>query len=104
MGTRWASGMMRTGECTISVRSVGDIACGRSLTFQLVSLFLAHRESAWFIERYSEVQTHVATRKRLNREGRVPRARAFLEALGRGDYDDVTYDQGQCASVAYAAC
>ena len=59
---------------------------------QLYALYLTHRESAWFLERYSQDEAFVSLRRRVNRQGRVPTAEKYLDALRAGEYDNVDFD------------
>jgi hypothetical protein len=59
---------------------------------QLFALYLQHRDSKWFEERYSVSPEAVALRRRVNRQGRVMTVEKYLDALKRGEYDAVNYD------------
>ena len=59
---------------------------------QLYALYLTHRESPWFLERYSQDPEYVAQRRRINRQGRVATSEKYLEALRSGEYDTVSFD------------
>ncbi|ORX34935.1 hypothetical protein BD324DRAFT_633296 [Kockovaella imperatae] len=59
---------------------------------QLYALYLTHRESPWFVERYSPDQIYATQRRRVNRQGRVPTAEKYLDALKAGEYDSVNFD------------
>ncbi|WWD22896.1 hypothetical protein CI109_107391 [Kwoniella shandongensis] len=59
---------------------------------QLYALFLTHRDSAWFKERYSDSPEFAALRRRLNRQGRVPTANRYAEELRAGDWDSADFD------------
>ncbi|KAK4686837.1 hypothetical protein P7C73_g3283, partial [Tremellales sp. Uapishka_1] len=59
---------------------------------QLFALYLTHRSSAWFTERYSPAPQCVDLRKRLNRQGRIPRVEDYIAGLRNGDFDAVSYD------------
>lgn len=64
------------------------------LTFrQLFSLFLSHKQSPWFEERYSADPQYVSLRKRVNRQGRVPTVEKYIDALKSGQYDAVSFEQ-----------
>ncbi|KAL7420146.1 hypothetical protein Q5752_005112 [Cryptotrichosporon argae] len=58
---------------------------------QLYSVFLTHRASAWFVERYSPASA--ALRRRVNRSGRVPAVVQFISALRAGEYASVSFDE-----------
>jgi hypothetical protein len=62
---------------------------------QLYSLYLSHRDSAWFRERYGVGQEEVELRKRTNRAGRVPAVEEYVEGLRGGKWDAVSYDDGE---------
>ena len=55
-------------------------------------MFLTHRDSPWFLERYSNDPEYVAQRRRVNRQGRVPTARTYLEDLKAGKHDEMSFD------------
>ncbi|KAK8844554.1 hypothetical protein IAR55_006401 [Kwoniella newhampshirensis] len=59
---------------------------------QLYALFLTHRDSAWFKERYSDATEYADLRHRLNRQGRVPAAEKYMEELRAGAWDTVDFD------------
>ncbi|ODO03301.1 hypothetical protein I350_06151 [Cryptococcus amylolentus CBS 6273] len=59
---------------------------------QLYALFLTHRDSVWFKEKYLHYPEHTALRRRVNRQGRVPLVEAYITALRSGARDDVSYD------------
>lgn len=46
----------------------------------------------WFQERYSALSTFTAQRRRINRQGRVPTAERYLDALRAGEHDEVNFD------------
>ncbi|WWC85480.1 uncharacterized protein L201_000344 [Kwoniella dendrophila CBS 6074] len=62
---------------------------------QLYALFLTHKDSIWFQERYSHLPEFVAFRRRLNRQGRVPLAEKHLEDLRSGVFDTVEFDMSE---------
>lgn len=68
----------------LSLSSVADT--------QLYALYLAHRESPWFLERYSIDPSFIAQRRRVNRQGRVPTTEKYLDALRAGDYNRTSFD------------
>ena len=59
---------------------------------QLYSLFLSHRESAWFREKYGVKEEEKARRERLERLGRGSEARGYVRVLKEGGWDGVGYD------------
>nr|XP_019048353.1 hypothetical protein I302_02124 [Kwoniella bestiolae CBS 10118]OCF27283.1 hypothetical protein I302_02124 [Kwoniella bestiolae CBS 10118] len=59
---------------------------------QLYALFLTHKDSIWFQERYSHLPEFVSFRRRLNRQGRVPLAEKHLEEMRSGVWDTVEFD------------
>ncbi|OCF43077.1 hypothetical protein I317_03046 [Kwoniella heveanensis CBS 569] len=59
---------------------------------QLYALFLTHKDSIWFQERYSNTPEYIAFRRRLNRQGRVPLAEKHMEELRSGAWDTVDFD------------
>lgn len=60
---------------------------------QLYALFLTHRDSAWFKEKYLHFPEYVALRRRLNRQGRIPQVAQYISELRSGAHDHVSYDQ-----------
>ncbi|WRT63364.1 uncharacterized protein IL334_000269 [Kwoniella shivajii] len=62
------------------------------LSRQLYALFLTHKDSIWFQERYSHLPEFVSFRRRLNRQGRVPLAEKHLDELRSGVWDTVEFD------------
>ncbi|WWC97408.1 hypothetical protein V866_004287 [Kwoniella sp. B9012] len=62
---------------------------------QLYALFLTHKDSIWFQERYSHLPEFVSFRRRLNRQGRVPLAEKHLEELRSGVWDTVEFDMAE---------
>ncbi|WWC57754.1 uncharacterized protein I303_100289 [Kwoniella dejecticola CBS 10117] len=62
---------------------------------QLYALFLTHKDSIWFQERYSHLPEFVSFRRRLNRQGRVPLAEKHLEELRSGVWDTVDFDMAE---------
>lgn len=59
---------------------------------QLYSLYLSHRDSAWFREKYGAGQEEAEARKRTNRDGRVPAVQQYVEELRAKKHDAVSYD------------
>lgn len=60
---------------------------------QLFTIYLTHRDEAWFKERYSPVDEARALRRRVNRQGRVPTVNQYINELRDGKWDDVDFDQ-----------
>ncbi|WVQ91952.1 hypothetical protein IAS59_005760 [Cryptococcus gattii] len=60
---------------------------------QLYALFLTHRDSAWFKEKYLHFPEYIALRRRLNRQGRIPQVTQYISELRSGAHDQVSYDQ-----------
>ncbi|OXG51481.1 arsenite-resistant protein ASR2 [Cryptococcus neoformans] len=60
---------------------------------QLYALFLTHRDSAWFKEKYLHFPEYAALRRRLNRQGRIPQVGQYISELRSGAHDQVSYDQ-----------
>lgn len=60
---------------------------------QLYALFLTHRDSAWFKEKYLHFPEYIALRRRLNRQGRIPQVTQYISELRSGARDQVSYDQ-----------
>lgn len=59
---------------------------------QLFSLYLSHRDSAWFKERYSVEEEWVGLRERVGRRGRGEGVKKYLKELEEGKWDGVGYD------------
>lgn len=59
---------------------------------QLFALYLSHRASPWFQERYSHLPEFVALRRRVNRQGRVPTVEKYLDGLRAGEHDAVSFE------------
>lgn len=74
-------------------RLLGQHRSQPRLTQQLYSLYLMHRTSPWFTERYSHLPEDEAERKRVQRQGRVPTVQAYLGDLKAGKFDSVSFDQ-----------
>ncbi|WVO18178.1 hypothetical protein L204_105881 [Cryptococcus depauperatus] len=63
------------------------------LSRQLYALFLTHKETAWFKEKYSQLQHYPTLRRRVNRQGRIPQVISYISALRADEYNNVTFDQ-----------
>ncbi|ORY30788.1 hypothetical protein BCR39DRAFT_528324 [Naematelia encephala] len=59
---------------------------------QLYAMYLTHRDSEWFKDRYSSEPAAVAQRRRVNRQGRVRTAEKYLDQLRAGEHDTVSFD------------
>ncbi|WVQ76941.1 hypothetical protein IAR50_006620 [Cryptococcus sp. DSM 104548] len=59
---------------------------------QLYALFLTHRDSVWFKERYLHYPEYTALRRRVNRQGRIPLVEKYITSLRSRARDDVNYD------------
>ncbi|RXK40727.1 hypothetical protein M231_01979 [Tremella mesenterica] len=59
---------------------------------QLYALFLTHRDSPWFKEKYSNDREYVALRKRWSKEGRTLTSIVYAAKLKNGEMDDVSFD------------
>ncbi|KAL1408935.1 hypothetical protein Q8F55_005749 [Vanrija albida] len=62
---------------------------------QLFTIYLTHRDESWFKERYSPSSESAALRRRVNRQGRVPAVRQYIDELREGKWDDVNFDESE---------
>lgn len=59
---------------------------------QLYSLYLSHRDSAWFREKYGNGEKEKEGRERMERLGKGREGRRYVKEVEEGKWDAVGYD------------
>jgi len=79
---------------SLSLNSHGEAESfeGMYADVQLFGLYLTHRDSPWFQERYAITPDFVALRRRVNRQGRVPTVQKYIDQLRAGEHDSASFE------------